>query len=258
MDVFTFLEYAKLFCCSNPRHSLKRAQTATSKIMDDWNALGVQKLLESDHRSAIIAFSNSLRQIERLHSENKVQTEDNPNRPSSNTVCLQPVALPIQDRPALAEEQSLTPSFHRFFNRCFLIETGNGNLHLSVAIAFYNLGATYHHAAMNTIHCETYRRLCSKATQCYNLGLHAIGRSQLTLETTAILLLALYNNQAHMTSLTYSYDIPESTRAMEQIAKILGSICTKSIAIEENDLNFFSLNTLLFRSKAFSVGAPAA
>lgn len=147
------------------------------------------------------------------------------------------------------------------YNRAFVLKSeiededpyfSRENEHTVPSIILYNMGVSHHILALKTGRSAT----LSKALQLYTMSFSMLQQASDMLDDFDILvLLALSNNMGAICS--ELYDQQGAQTSQDMVERVLASSDCLD-ALEEKDLEFFSLNLMFFSEHQMNILAPAA
>jgi hypothetical protein len=152
------------------------------------------------------------------------------------------LSIPIWARDELASIEGQSPV--DIYDRALHIVTHEGSIELLCAVAIYNMALTFHIAGL-----EANRHLAG-AMKLYETVLEMIRAHHDTLPDIAgLLLLAVYNNMAHIHSLHSCLD--EAEKSLHALRQVLDTrLCCK--LVNKDDYFFFTLSTMTLLQHASS------
>ena len=158
---------------------------------------------------------------------------------------------PVTSDALLRQSSSSDQCFVTMFDRAFCIDEDGEDEELTSAVIMYNMALVNH---ARGIDCGISGHLSSALTL-YKMALEVVDNiDDLPIEA-AILLLAIYNNMAHIAA--HEFSIDDTTTALNRLRLILEDPYV-SFSIDEDDYVLFYLNAVIYQEKLNFTLAPAA
>lgn len=144
-------------------------------------------------------------------------------------------------------------SFLKFYDRALLVDTSDSchDHELLSAVILFNMALLHHSRGVAC--CKT--DCLVRASRLYQIALDILQR-QFDYSTNYLLLMAIFNNLAHIDS--HLFRIEEMKSSLEEIRSILMSeVIDEEFSLSEDDYSIFFMNAMFGNEKELTV-APAA
>lgn len=186
-----------------------------------------------------------------------VSSSDSPDHHTHQAQALKPKTLqsiPLRSEYMTAQQDTrpLDHSFISMFDRAFCIDDDceDEDELMSAVVIMYNMALVNHARGID----RGTNSYLSNALQLYEMALNLLENMSLFPPEAVLLLLALYNNVAHIYS--HRYAIQPTRKFLDLLHQVLKDFASPTI--EEEDYALFYLNALVYENNRDFAFAPAA